>query len=308
MRNYKPARLARLTLLLAPASVALGLLASAAPAATASAATASAATASASKASAGAGWIRLAHLSPNTPPVDVYLYSFHNPNAMLVLHHVAYGTISGYETLASGEYTVAMRGAGATASSPPVLSTTVDVHPGGAYTVAGMGPANGLQLQIFKDRLTTPRGKALVRIIQASLVQHRVTVTAGHRVLVRDLRFARVTSYVAVPAGTWNVKAAGVSEHTAASIDLVAGTIHTIVVLDDPDHLSLDDLVDAAGSRVIPAGAPATGFGGTAPRPAPSSLPWLLLVAGGLLLCAAGARWAVRPQGAFGNRRPPAVT
>jgi hypothetical protein len=201
-----------------------------------------------------------------------------------------------------------MRGAGAAPSAPPVLSTTVDVRPGRAYTVAGMGPANGLQLQIFKDKLTTPRGKALVRIIQASLVQHRVTVTAGRKVLVRSLPFARVTSYVAVPAGTWNVKAAGVSENTSASIDLAAGTIHTIVVLDDPGHLTLDDLVDASGSHVIPAGAPATGLGGTAPRPAPSGLPWLLLAVGGLLLCAVGGRWAIRPHSAFGNRRPPAVT
>ena len=289
-------RFGRLALLLAPVSMALGLLAYSAPSATAT------------TVSTGTGWLRLAHLSPNTPPVDVYLYSFHNPNAMIVLDHVAYGTISGFETVPAGEYTVAMRGAGASPSSPPVLSTTVNVHAGVAYTVAGMGPANGLQLQIFKDRLTTPRGKALVRIIQASLVQHRVTVTAGSKVLVRNLQFAKVTSYVAVPAGTWNVKAAGVSEHTSTSIDLVAGTIHTIVVLDDPGHLSIDDLVDAAGSRIIPASAPATGLGGTAPRPGPSNLPWLLLVAGGLLLCAAGARWATRPLGAFGNRRPPAVT
>jgi hypothetical protein len=286
-------RFGRLALLLVPAGMALGLLAYAAPAASAS---------------SGTGWLRLAHLSPNTPPVDVYLYSFHDPNALIVLDHVAYGTVSGYETVPAGEYTVAMRGAGAPPSSPPVLSTTINVHAGAAYTVAGMGPANGLQLQILRDRLTTPHGKALVRIIQASLQQHRVTVTAGHKVLVSNLQFARVTSYVAVRAGTWNVKASGVSEHTSASIDLAAGTIHTIVVLDDPGQLTLDDLTDAAGSRVIPAGAPATGLGGTAPRPAPSRLPWLLLAACGLLLCAAGARWVFRPQSVLPNRRPPAVT
>lgn len=286
-------RLARLALLLAPASMALGLLAYAAPAASAA---------------TGTGWLRLAHLSPNTPAVDVYLYSFHNSNAMIVLHHVAYGTISGYETVPSGEYTVAMRAAGAKPSSPPVLSTTINVHPGAAYTVAGMGPANGLRLQILTDRLTTPPGKALVRIIQASLVQHRVTLTAGHTTLARNLPFAGVTAYVAVSAGTWNVHAAGVSEDTSSQIHLAPGTIHTIVVLDDPGQLTLDDLVDAAGSRVVPAGAPATGLGGTAPRPVPSRLPWLLLVAAGLLLCAAGTRWVVRPQGAFGGRRPPAAT
>jgi hypothetical protein len=287
-------RFGRLALLLAPASLLVGSLLYAAPAASAA---------------PGTGWLRLAHLSPNTPPVDVYLYSFHNPNAMIVLHHVAYGTVSGYETVAAGEYTVAMRGAGAAPTSPPVLSTTIDIHAGAAYTVAGLGPYKALRLQVLKDRLTTPKGKSLVRIIQASLDQHRVTVTAGSKVLVRNLDFGRVTSYVVVPAGTWTVHATGGDEHVASSISLAAGTIHTIVVLDDPGHLVLDDLVDAAGSKVIPAGAPATGFGGTAPRPSPSNLPWLVLIFGGLVLCLAGARWAVKPHGlhAFGSRRPKTV-
>ena len=287
-------RFGRLALALVPVSAVVGMAAYAAPA----------------SATSGTGWLRLAHLSPNTPAVDVYLYSFHNPKAMVVVHHVAYGTISGFQPVPSGEYTVAMRGAGAKPSTPPVLSTTVNIHPGGAYTVAGMGPYKGLRLQVIKDKLTTPPGKALVRIIQASLVQHRVTVTAGKKVLVSKLAFAGVTSYVTVPAGTWNVKAAGQSEHTASTITLTAGTIHTIVVLDHPGQLAIDDLVDAASSKIIPAGAPATGFGGTAPRPSPSELPWLAVAAGGLLLCAAGIRWATRSHGlhSIGNRRPPAVT
>jgi hypothetical protein len=249
-------------------------------------------------ASSGFGWLRLAHLSPNTPAVDVYLYSFHNPKAMIVLHHVSYGTISGYEKVPSGEYTVAMRGAGAVASSPPVLSTSIDVQAGDAYTVAGMGPAKGLRLQILRDRLVTPPGKALVRIIQASLNQHQVTVTAGRKVLVSKLAFASVTSYKVVSPGTWVVRAVGETQHTSSVITLAAGTIHTIVVLDDPGHLTLDDLVDAAGSRVLPAGAPATGFGGTAPRPGRSPMPWLALVGSGMLLTLGGAWWVRRPRGA----------
>jgi hypothetical protein len=82
---------------------------------------------------AGYGWLRLAHLSPNTPAVDVYLYSVGNPAAKIVLKHVAYGTESPYERVASGDYTVAMRAAGAAASSKPVLSTEVDVSAGHAY-------------------------------------------------------------------------------------------------------------------------------------------------------------------------------
>ncbi len=137
------AGIARVFRLLGLAVLALGLLAGAAPA----------------SASAGSGWLRLAHLSPNTPAVDVYLYSFHNPKALVVVHHVAYGTISGYQKVPAGEYTVAMRAAGAPASSSPVISTSVNIRPGRAYTVAGMGPAKGLRLQVLHDRLTTPEGQ-----------------------------------------------------------------------------------------------------------------------------------------------------
>jgi uncharacterized protein DUF4397 len=57
-------------------------------------------------AAAATGWIRLAHLSPNAPAVDVYLYNFGNPDARVVLHHVSYGTVSPYEQVPAGQYTV----------------------------------------------------------------------------------------------------------------------------------------------------------------------------------------------------------
>lgn len=280
------ARFERIYLLFGMAALTLGLLAGAAPA----------------SASAGSGWLRLAHLSPNTPAVDVYLYSFHNSNALIVVPHVAYGTISGYQKVPAGEYTVAMRAAGAAASSAPVISTTVDVAPGAAYTVAGLGPASGLRLAVLHDRLTTPKGKALVRIIQASLRQHQVTVRAGHSVIARNVAFGSVTGYKVVSPGTWTVSAAGRTEHTSSTITLAAGTIHTIVVLDDPGDIRLDDLVDAAGSKIAPAGAPATGLGGTATRPGHSELPWAVLVGAGLLLSFAGYRRARRPLGAHAAR------
>jgi Domain of unknown function (DUF4397) len=276
------AGIARAFRLLALAVLALGLLSGVAPA----------------SASAGSGWLRLAHLSPNTPAVDVYLYSFHNSNALIVVHHVAYGTVSGYQKVPAGEYTVAMRAAGAPASSSPVISKAVNIKPGRAYTVAGMGPAKGLRLQVLDDRLTTPKGKALVRIIQASLREHRVTIRAGHAVIARNVPFASVTSYKVVKPGSWNVSATGPTDRTSSNIALAAGTIHTIVVLDDPGRLFLDDLVDAAGSKVAPGGGPATGYGGTAPRPGHSELPWVALAGAGLLIGIAGFRKARKPIGA----------
>jgi len=236
------------------------------------------------------GWIRLAHLSPNTPPVDVYLYSFGNSHAMIMIPHVAYGTVSPYEKVKAGEYTVAMRGAGAAPSSQPVLSTSVQITPGGAFTVAGMGLAKGLRLQILRDQLTTPPGRSLVRVIQASLRYQKITVMANHRTLARGLIFAHVTNYVSTPPGSFNVHVAGMGGKGAAVITLAPGTIHTLVVLDTSGHgLRIDNLVDAAGSSVDPVGGAATGFGGTAPYPGPSPVLWVSLVAAGVLVATAGA-------------------
>ena len=232
-------------------------------------------------ASDNVGWIRLAHLSPNAPAVDVYLYSFGNPAAVDVLHHVAYGTVSGYLQVAAGDYTVAMRGAGAAPRSKPVLSTAVDIKAGHAYTVAGMGPAAGLRLQVFPDRLTAPPGKALVRVIQASMQQDTVTVTAGKRTLARNLKFASVTSFEAVKPGFARLRAAGASETATESMSLMPDAIYTIVVLDEHGKLSIRCLMDAQGSRVDPT-AVETGLGGTAAHPGAPLLPWAAAASAGL--------------------------
>ena len=264
----------RLLMLLAASALLLGLPA--------------AATAYASSATAGTGWIRLAHLSPNTPPVDVYLYSFGNSTAQIELHHVAYGTVSPYEPVTAGDYSVAMRAAGASPTSQPVLSTSVTIQAGHAYTVAGMGPESGLRLQILDDALTTPVGQSLVRVIQASLKQHVVTVTFGSTVLASNLPFASVSPYQAVlpGTGTVTVTASGASAHS--SVTLAASTVHTLVVLDGATGLEIVNLEDASGSGQPPTGGVSTGFGGTAPHGPGSPVPWLAVIGAGSLLALTG--------------------
>ena len=271
---------------------ALPLLLLAIPAAAlANAASASAATTStAATATAGTGWIRLAHFSPNTPAVDVYLYSFGDTSAQIVLHHVSYGDASPYEGVPTGDYTVAMRGAGASATSSPVLSASVDVVAGHSYTVAGLGPESGLRLQVLDDDLTTPPGKALVRVIQASLKQSAVSVSWGGTMLQSKLAFGATTSYQTVSPGTSTLTVSGNGEDAHLSISLAAGSVHTLVVLDGAKGLQVDNLLDAAGSAVDPAGGAATGFGGMAPRGPASPLPWLAVIGAGLLLAVVGGR------------------
>jgi Domain of unknown function (DUF4397) len=279
-----PKIIRRLVMLVAASALLLGL-----PAAT-----------SAYASSATTGWIRLAHLSPNTPAVDVYLYSFGNSNAQIVLHHVAYGTVSPYESVAAGDYSVAMRAAGASATSQPVLSTSVTIQANHAYTVAGMGPESGLRLQVLDDALTTPAGQSLVRVIQASLKQHVVTVTFGSTVLASNLSFGSVSSYQAVLPGTETVTVSAGGSEAHSSVTLAAGTVHTLVVLDGANGLEIVSLEDASGSGKPPAGGVTTGFGGTAPRGPGSPVPWLVVIGAGSLLALTGGlrmrRSGLRPH------------
>ena len=268
---------ARLVILLGAAMLSLGMLAG------------TAAAAPASSMSSGMGWMRCAHLSPNSSPVDIYLYSFGDPMAMSVLRHVPYGDVSMYMKMPAGQYTAGIRPAGAPASTPPVLSANFMVQAGQSYTVAVMGPANGLRLQALNDRLTTPQGKSMVRVIQASLKEHRVTVRAGSATLASNLAFASVTPYGTDKPGHWMVHAVGGSETWSGNVKLTAGSIHTLVVLDSPSGLKVTALLDAAGSAMMPHGGAATGLGGTAPGPAPLPLPWLAGLAGGLLAVAVAA-------------------
>ena len=77
MNHQAPAR--RIARLLAAFALIAGWLAAAAPAAMASPVAAT---------RQATGYLRLAHLSPNAPAVDVYLYSVGNSSAMVVVHHV----------------------------------------------------------------------------------------------------------------------------------------------------------------------------------------------------------------------------
>lgn len=243
-------RIARVTASAAIASIAL------LPATTASAATTGA---------PQTGWVRLAHLSPNTPPVDVYLYPFGNPTAKIILKHVAYGTASSYEPLAPGLYLVAMRAAGAGSTTNPVISTEVTVVTGQAYTVAGLGPESALTLDVLNDELNAPAGHAGVRVIEASLLSPTVTITAGSDNIATNLRFPAVTAYQEVSPGDWTVKVATQTGSADSKIDLATDSTHTFAVLDGTSGVPrLLDLGDAAGLAVLPKGGVQTGFGGTA--------------------------------------------
>ena len=242
------------------------------------------------------GWVRIAHLSPKAPAMDMYMYPFGDPEQAIVLRDVGYGDVSAYMALSPGQYTVAMRGFGAPASSAPALTTSFMVGAGTAYTLAALGPDPGLRVEVLQDQMTAPTGRALVRVFQASLKEPTVTVTYGPDVLARQLAFGLATSYTSVLPGTHMVRFTASGTDADMRVKLAAGTVHTIVVLDDSSGLKVDALTDAVGSQIMPSGGANTGFGGTAPHPPASPAPWLWLIGTGAALTAAGFGGLRRPS------------
>jgi len=253
--------------------------------------------ASAAPLAAQDGWVRIAHLSPEAPAMDMYLYPFGDPAHPTVLRDVSYGDVSSYMALSPGQYTVAMRGFGAPASSHPALVSSFMVGTGGAaYTLAALGPDPGLRVEVWKDQLTSSSGKALIRVVQASLKEDGVTVSYGSGVLGKQLSFSSVTPYATVSPGVHMLRMTAPGEDATMAVRVTADSVHTIVVLDSSTGLKADDLTDAAGSLVMPKGGAATGLGGMAPRPPANPAPWLLLILAGILAAAAGATGLARPR------------
>jgi hypothetical protein len=240
------------------------------------------------------GSVRLANLSPDAGTCDLYLYSFGNPKALMVLRDVGYGRVSAYTALAAGDYTVAMRRSGQSVNSPAVASTALMVMGDMEYTVAAMGTGAHEQFQTIDDSQDVAAGKSAVRILQAA---NTTTVTAdvGQQQVGSDLKFGDITRYQTVAAGTQLVSLNTSAGPATADIQLNPNSTHTLVVLNGSNGPQITELTDAVGTTVRPSGGAATGFGGTAPPPLSSPLPWLAMIAVGALAAALGFWCRLRP-------------
>src|SRR5271165_4869646 len=251
----------------------------------------------------GTGLVSLGNLSKNPTPVDVYLYRSGDSSPQFVEHDVAYGTILPYQQVSAGAYSVKMRAAGSSASSTPVWSVSLTVQAGGAYTVAPLrASAQQGQLKVIDDNLTTPNGKSFVRVIQAALNEGQVTFHCSCAAgapgnITTDAAPGTVSPQAPIPAGTWTMSATGSTGTTSLPVTLTAGTVHTEIVIAAPSGgIEIINVTDAAGAGQAPTGGVSTGFGGTAPRPAGSPVPWLAIISAGALLTLAGG-WQLRRNG-----------
>jgi hypothetical protein len=240
------------------------------------------------------GWISLGNLSATTSAADLYVYASGDSSPQLVEHDLGYGAVSAFELVNAGDYSVKMRAAGSSASSSPILTSAVTVQAGHSYTVAALNSSSsGRQLKVLDDSLTTPKGKSLVRVIQASVHQKSVTfhcscAPGAPGNIATDAAPGSVSGYATIPPGVWTMSAKGSTATASQPIGLTAGTVHTEVVVDSNGGLAIENLLDSVGSGQPPSGGANTGFGGTAPHGPGLPLPWLAVIGAGALLIVTG--------------------
>lgn len=240
-------------------------------------------------------WIRLAHLSPTTPPMDVYVAPAAGGEETVVLAGVGYGAVSSYTELAPGPHVFTWRPAGSPVTDPGLLTLSAELEAGSAYTVAGVGQDDEVRSILIDDDLSPPpAGEARVRFINADTSSGPVDLAlVDGPLLVQDAEFATVTDYGSIPAGaqTIQVVTAEAPDGATMDVDLPAGSVNTLLlletdspvgdlsaVLDAPGMSMISETAvmasvqDAVGSPAMPAvGAVETGAGGTARSQQPTT-------------------------------------
>lgn len=174
--------------------------------------------------------VRVAHLSPDAPNVDVWV------DGSVVLEDVPFQAVSGYLELAEGEHNVKVTPAGAT--TPVVIDANVTLDGGTAYTVAATGllGSNDLQPIVLVDDVTPANGVAHVRFVHASPDAPAVNVgVTNGPVLFSDISFRSAGDYVSVGQGTYDlavsVTSSGTPVLTVNGQELQANTNYTIFAI-----------------------------------------------------------------------------
>ncbi len=230
------------------------------------------ATASSASTSAtpGKAWVRVAHLVPGlgAARIDLKPAGGGQSTSVEMSPSAKYGDVTKYQRLTPGTYTVLVSDSGSPASSAPMLSRSLTIAGGKAYTLAVLGTSKAPRLATLSDDLTPPAaGKASVRVLPAASQAPQVTIKAeGGPTIVDNAVLGQASAYAAVPAGTWHLTAdTSTGMQVQNSIKVASGSVYTLVLLDGTSGKpSLSLITDAAGTTSAPKGGAATGEGGTA--------------------------------------------
>ena len=200
--------------------------------------------------------LRVAHLSPDAPAVDVSV------DGSAVLEGVSFGAVSDYLEVPVGTRTVTI----AAADDPSTVAFEGDLDvTEGTFTVAAVGELSEDTFEplVLSDDNTVPADDtARVRVVHASPDAPAVDITAGGNALFDGVSY-QGSGYTEVPAGTYTLNVRGDTESNdgdavaSFGVELTGGTVYTVFAA---GYLSPDD--EPAGTAFQPIATVDAGTGG----------------------------------------------
>jgi len=164
--------------------------------------------------------VRVAHLSPDAPAVDV-LVGADDVNKSAVLENVSFPAVSDYLTVDDGNYFIDVAATGTTA---PVIDVD-DIALSGDLTIAAVNMLADIEPIVLVDDRTVVDGKAKLRAVHASPNAPSVDIFvdgAGLLPALTDLEFKEATGYLELDPGayTFRFRATGSTDDVFVVEDL----------------------------------------------------------------------------------------
>jgi len=177
-------------------------------------------------AAAGTGRVRVVHMSPDAPPVDILV------DGAAAAAGLTFKEASPYATLPAGTYGVAVTPAGL--NDAVVLGAELPVAEQVDATVVAIGTLDALELLVLVDDNAVPSaGNAKVRFVHTSPDAPAVDIAvAGGPVLFPDVAFKQFAGYAELPPGAYDLEVRVAGTTTVAlslpGVTLTDGQIVTI--------------------------------------------------------------------------------
>ena len=195
--------------------------------------------------------VRVAHLSPNAPNVDVWL----DGKVVAALTNVPFKTVSAYLQIPVGKHDIAVYATGTTTG--PVIDVKGLNLEKKNYTVGAIGLVSAIKAQIYIDDLTTNATKARVRVIHASpdapAVDVGVKGQAPAAAVVKNIKFPEAVGYLELDAGVLDLEIRLAGTSTVAlgfkTPALEAGKVYTVFAVDVVAKLGVVAVADAVAAK-----------------------------------------------------------
>jgi len=161
---------------------------------------------------AGKAWVRVLHASPDAPAVDV------KANDANILTNVPFGAISDYLPVDAGTYNIKVCAAGTTTC---VINADLTFADGKKYTVAATNLLADIEAQVLEDAPNGDTGSAQIRVIHFSADTPAVDVLTqdGMTTVVDNLAYPKATAYLALPAGSYDLKVCANADNAVCPLD-----------------------------------------------------------------------------------------